>query len=226
MLYELRHYTAPDTTTLGALVNWFGEQTVPAWEAAGVRIVGAWTVEVGQAPRFTIILAYDDLNQRMEQNSTFLASDAWKAASAAAFNPSTSLVSGIDTAILQPTPYSADPLAFQSSGRGIWEERVYRAKDVRTAARVNQRFTEHTVHLFEKHGITPVAFWNVIIGADQPSLYYLVRYDDLAQRQPAWAAFRSDPDWQKAYAESEADGPLLLRTTSTLLMPTPFSPMQ
>src|SRR4051794_23564718 len=102
MLYELRHYTAPDTTTLGALVKWFGDQTVPAWEAAGVRIVGAWTVEVGQAPRFTIILAYDDLNQRMAQYGAFLASDAWKAASAAAFNVSTSLVSAIDTAILQP----------------------------------------------------------------------------------------------------------------------------
>lgn len=200
--------------------------TVPAWEAVGVRVVGSWTVEVGAAPRFTIILAFDDLNQRMEQFAAFAASDRWRAASAAAFANGTGLTSGIDTAIIQQTPYSPDPLAFQSSGRGIWEERVYRAKHARAAARVNQRFAEHTVTLFRKHGIAPVAFWNVVIGADQPSLYYLVRYDDLGQRQSAWANFRRDPEWQAAYTESEKDGPLLLRTTSTLLTPTAFSPMQ
>ena len=226
MIYELRHYTSPDTTTLAATVRWFGEHAVPAWEAVGVRIVGAWTVEVGTSPRFTIILGFDDLNQRMEQFAAFYASERWKAASAAAFASGAGLTSGIDTAILQPTPYSPDPRAFRSSGRGIWEERVYRAKHARAAARLNQRFAEHTITLFRKHGIAPVAFWNVVIGADQPALYYLVRYDDLAQRQGAWANFRRDPEWQAAYAASEQDGPLLLRTTSTLLAPAPFSPMQ
>jgi hypothetical protein len=227
MFYELRHYTAPDTTTLGALTNWFGEHAVPAWQAAGVRVVGCWTVELGQQPRFTAILAFDDLNQRTEQFQRFYASDSWKAATAALNARSGGMISGINTAILEPTAYSPDPFAFpRAEQRGVYEERVYRGITSRTTARVNQRFAEHTVRLFRKHGITPVAFWNVIIGADQPSIYYLVRYDDLAQRQPAWAAFRGDPDWQKAYTESEQNGPLLLRITSTLLMPTGFSPLQ
>ena len=227
MLYELRHYTPPDTTALAALSNWFGEYAVPAWQAAGIRVVGCWTVELGQQPRFTAILAFDDLNQRMEQFQRFYASDIWETATAAQYANGKGLIAEMNTAILEPTPYSPDPFAFpKAAQRGIYEERVYRAITSRTAARVNQRFAEHTIRLFQKHGITPVAFWNVIIGADQPSLYYLVRYDDLAQRQPAWAAFRADPDWQKAYVESEQDGPLLLRTTSTLLMPTRFSPLQ
>jgi NIPSNAP len=223
MLYELRHYTTPDTTTLGAFVAWYGKYIVPAYAAAGTRIVGCWTVELGQQPRFTAILAYDDANGWQEERAKFNASDEWRQAREA---QQAGMITGMDTAILEPTPYSPDPLAFASSGRGIWEERVYRGKTSRTMARVNQRFAEHTVHLFQKHGINPVAFWNVVVGADQPSIYYLVRYDDLAQRQPAWAAFRSDPAWQRAYAESEENGPLLLRTTSTLLMPTAFSPMQ
>jgi hypothetical protein len=223
MLYELRHYTTPDTTTLGAFVSWYGEYVVPAYAAARTRIVGCWTVEVGQQPRFTAILAYDDSGAWQEQRAAFYASDAWQQAREA---QQVRLVTGMDTALLEPTPYSPDPLAFASSGRGIWEERVYRGKTSRAMAWANQRFAEHTVRIFHQHGIVPVAFWNVVVGADQPSIYYLVRYDDLAQRQPAWDAFRADPEWQKAREESEENGPLLLRITSTLLMPTRFSPMQ
>jgi NIPSNAP len=227
MLYELRHYTAPDTTALGALTSWFGEHAVPSWQGAGMRVVGCWTVDLGQQPRLTAILGFEDLNQRMSQFQRFYASDLWKTATTALNVNGKALISGIDTAILEPTPYSPDPFALpQATQRGIFEERVYRGLTSRTTARVNQRFAEHTVRLFQKHGIKPVAFWNVLIGADQPSIYYLVRYDDLSQRQPAWASFRSDPEWQQASAESERDGALLLRITSTILAPTRFSPMQ
>ena len=109
---------------------------------------------------------------------------------------------------------------------GIFEERIYRAKDGRTFAGVNKRFNDHTTRIFAQHGITPVGFWTVEIGADQPSLYYLLRFDDLADYDPKWGAFRADPEWQQVRAESEKDGNLLLRIRSTILAPTPFSPMR
>jgi hypothetical protein len=82
------------------------------------------------------------------------------------------------------------------------------------------------VQIFAKHGIVPVGFWTVEIGADQPSLYYLLRFDNLAAYDPKWSAFRSDPEWQQVRAESEKDGNLLLWIRSTILAPTPFSPMR
>ncbi len=227
MLYEIHHYSAPDTTALGALTTWFSEHVVPAWKAVDMRVVGCFTATIGRSPRLTTITACEDLNQRMATRERLTASDQWKSAYAALYANGDGLISGVDTAILRLTDYSPDPFTFHNAAApGLFEERIYRGKTSRTMARVNQRFEEYTVRLFNEHGITPVAFWNVIIGADQPSLYYLVRYDSLSQRQPAWDSFRADPEWQQAYKESESAGPILLRTDSAILTPTPFSPMK
>jgi hypothetical protein len=38
-----------------------------------------------------------------------------------------------------------------------------------------------------------------------------------------WAKFQADPDWIKARAETEANGPLLTKVTNEILQPTSFS---
>lgn len=228
MLYELRHYTTPDTTSLGTLSGWFGEHVLPEWTARGMRVVGCWTVAIGEQPRFTTMLAYEDANQRQQQFGDFRQSNAWRQMEDRLYVGSTGLVTGIDTALLAPTPYSPDPFQFQNAGGtpGVFEERIYRARNARTFAGVNRRFNDHTVRIFGRHGITPVGFWTVEIGADQPSLYYLVRFDDLADYNPKWNAFRADPEWQQVREDSEKDGNLLLWIRSTILAPTAFSPMR
>lgn len=221
MLYELRHYTTPDTTSLGALVKGFGERVIPAWQSSGMRVVGCWTVAIGQQPRFTTMLAYDDANQRQEQFAAFRGTEAHQ------YIVNTGLVRGIDTALLSPTAYSPDPFQFMDAASpGIFEERVYRGLTPRAFDVVNKRFNDHTTRIFARHGIIPVGFWRVEIGADQPSLYYLLRFDDLGDYNPTWGAFRADPEWQQVREESERDGNILLRIQSTILAPTPFSPMR
>lgn len=228
MIYELRHYTTPDTSSLGALTSWFGEYVVPEWQARGMRVVGCWTVAIGQQPRFTTMLGYDDANQRQQQMGDFVRSDAWQQMEASLYTGANSLVTGIDTALLSPTPYSPDPFQFHNTGGapGVFEERIYRGRNGKMFAGVNRRFNDHTVGLFARHSIVPVGFWTVEVGADQPSLYYLIRFDDLGEYNPKWGAFRADPEWQRVRAESERDGNLLLWVRSTILTPTSFSPMQ
>jgi len=227
MLYELRHYTTPDTSTLGALTHLLGAQVIPEVQRLGIRVVGCWTVAIGQQPRLTMMLAFDDLHQREEQFAALYASDNWPRIMALASPNGNPLITGIESAILCPTPYSPDPFQFMNAASpGVFEERIYRGKDLRAFAAVNTRFNDHTVRIFANHGIIPVGFWTVEIGADQPSLYYLVRFDDLAEYTPKWNAFRGDPEWQRVRAESEKDGNILLRITSTILTPTPFSPMR
>lgn len=228
MLYELRHYTTPDTTSLSALTSVFGEHILPVAETHGMRVVGSWTVAIGQQPRFTVMLAFDDANQRQEQFASFLGSDAWRQAEPLLFPNGAALITGLDTALLRPTDYSPDSFRFMDAASpGVFEERIYRARNERTFAGVNRRFNDHTVRIFAKHGIVPVGFWTVDVGADQMlSLYYLLRFDSLGDYNPKWNAFRSDPEWQQVREDSERDGNLLLWIRSTILAPTPFSPMR
>ena len=227
MLYELRHYQTPDMSSMGALVGWFGESVVPEWQARGMRVVGCWTAAIGAQPRFTTLLAYDDANQRMQQFGDFRQSEAWRQIEERAFTGNVGLVAGFDTALLTATPYSPDPFQFMHADTpGVFEERIYRGVSTRGFAAVNRRFNDHTVRIFARHGIVPVGFWRVEVGADQPSLYYLVRFDNLGEYDPKWGAFRADPEWQKVRAESERDGNILRRISSTILTPTAFSPMR
>ncbi len=106
----------------------------------------------------------------------------------------------------------------------IYEWRVYEAVPGKMAA-LNNRFAKLTLRLFKKHGLTVVGFWQADIGTSNV-LYYMLAFDDLAQRDKAWAAFRVDPEWRQGRAESEREGPLVARVTSSILRPTSYSPMQ
>lgn len=107
----------------------------------------------------------------------------------------------------------------------IYELRVYTANPGCMPA-LRARFRDHTSRLFEKHGIKNIGYWTNLAGGQSDELYYMVAYEDLGARQPAWAAFIADPEWQAAYAESEKDGPLTHHTRNMLLSPTDFSPLR
>lgn len=107
----------------------------------------------------------------------------------------------------------------------IYELRIYEAMPGKMAA-LQQRFADHTVRLFEKHGMKVIGFWTNYVGGPSNQLIYMLAYEDLAERERCWAAFAADPEWQKAREESERDGPLTARIMSSFLRPTRFSPLQ
>jgi len=104
----------------------------------------------------------------------------------------------------------------------IYELRTYHCMPGKLPALL-KRFEGATLKLWEKHGIRQAGFWTVAIGGSNHDLYYLLAWESLAERDQKWAAFASDPDWQKARAESEKDGPILTHFTNQILAPTSFS---
>ncbi len=91
------------------------------------------------------------------------------------------------------------------------------------AEALNRRMADHTVALFARHGIEVVGFWE---PQDASKLVYLVRFKGPEQREEAWKRFQADPEWQSIKAESEKEGPLFVSQDSTLLWPTPYSPLK
>ena len=104
----------------------------------------------------------------------------------------------------------------------LYEMRVYDARAGKLPA-LNDRFANHTTGFFKDHGIGIVGFWTAEIGTSN-QLTYMLSFDSMADREEKWAAFGADPDWQKARAESERDGPLTVKTQSSILQPTAYSP--
>jgi hypothetical protein len=104
----------------------------------------------------------------------------------------------------------------------IHELRIYRTVPGRLP-NLLARFQNHTLRLWEKHGIRQAGFWTTLVGESSNELTYLIAWESLAERESKWNAFQSDPEWIQARAESEKDGPINLNISNQLLTPTAFS---
>ena len=103
-----------------------------------------------------------------------------------------------------------------------FEMRVYYAPPGKLDA-LNARFRDHTLRLFEKHGIANIGYWMPIDNKDN-KLTYLLAYPSREVRDKSWKAFQADPEWQKAYKESEANGKLVGKSEQFFLTATDYSP--
>lgn len=89
---------------------------------------------------------------------------------------------------------------------------------------LQSRFRDHTMKLFAKHGIKVVGFWTPSEGAGKDKmLVYVCEYANKDARTAAWKAFRADPDWVKAKAESEVNGSLTEKVEETFMTSTDYA---
>ena len=216
MLYELRVYDAMPGK-LGALNDRFANHTTGFFKNHGIGIVGFWTAVIGTSNQLTYILSFDDMADREKKWGAFQADPGWHKARADSETDGP-LNARVQNSFMQLTPYSPEPKITTN----LQELRVYNAVPGKLPA-LNTRFADHTTHLFEKHGIKNVGYWTKDVGTSN-QLFYMVGHASLADREKNWAAFGSDPDWQKARAASEVDGPLTTHTHSSILQATAYSP--
>ena len=107
----------------------------------------------------------------------------------------------------------------------IYEYRAYEAAPGKLEA-LNARFRNHTLGIFERHGIKNIGYWTASVGDYSDRLIYIVAFEDEGHRERAWAEFSADPEWNRVRAESEVDGALVARVFNSLLSPTDYSPLQ
>jgi hypothetical protein len=109
----------------------------------------------------------------------------------------------------------------------VFELRTYHASPGKLDA-LHARFRDHTIALFERHGMAVVGFW-VPTDPNQGSadtLIYILAHKNRAAADASWAAFRADPEWVRVRAESEKNGSLTTKVDSVFMSPTDYSPMK
>jgi hypothetical protein len=104
----------------------------------------------------------------------------------------------------------------------IYELRIYECVPGRLPD-LNKRFSTITLKIWERHGIKQAGFWTTLIGESNMTLYYMLAWESLADRETKWAAFMADPEWHSARAKTEENGPIVAKVTNYILGPTPYS---
>jgi hypothetical protein len=105
----------------------------------------------------------------------------------------------------------------------VYELRTYTSYDGKLEA-VKARFRDHTIAIFKRHGMESIGYW---VPQDpeksKNTLIYILAHPSLEAAKKNWAAFQADPEWVKVKAETEAAGPIVLKTESVFMTPSAFS---
>jgi hypothetical protein len=113
----------------------------------------------------------------------------------------------------------------KSSDR-VFELRTYTTHPGRLDA-LHARFAEHTIPLFERHGMTNIGYF---VPQDAPlaenTLIYIVAHDSREAAKASWAAFVADPDWQEAREASMRDGLIVDKIENVFMSATDYSMMK
>src|SRR5260370_17304835 len=101
----------------------------------------------------------------------------------------------------------------QSANR-VFEIRTYTCNEGKLGD-LNARFRNHTMRIFEKHGMTNIGYW---VPQDPPlsqnTLIYIIAHESRDAATKNWEAFRTDPEWPKVAKESQPNGKLLTHVYS------------
>jgi len=135
------------------------------------------------------------------------------------------LACGVLCGLVAVVAYSAGfTRGADKAAKRVYELRTYTTEPGRLPA-LHARFRDHTMRLFEKHGIHNEMYW---VPTDEKlkdnTLIYVVSHASLDAAKKSWAEFINDPEWKKASEASEQDGKIVARIEKHYMTVTDYSP--
>src|SRR5256885_1631893 len=111
----------------------------------------------------------------------------------------------------------AASLASVSLTHAAADTRVYELRTYTTTPgsldKLLARFRDHTMRIFERHGMTNVAYFVPMDekdGAGQ-KLVYLLSYPNRDAAKAAWEEFGADPEWKDVAKKSQVNGKIVAK---------------
>ena len=230
-LYVWRQYIVRTGTQPQRLAEFLKNAAIPALNRLGHKPIGVFEVVAGvPSPSVFVLTPSSSLAQvaaveaGLEKDAEFMkAADAY--INAPATDPvyvrqEVSLLSAFPN-----VPRIEVPAGTASGARRLFELRIYESHNERAHRAKVRMFTEMgEVDIFRRVGLTPVFFARTLIGPRMPNLIYMLVHDNLAAREKSWAAFGSDPEWQKLRATPAFSDPeIVSNITTVFLRPAPYS---
>lgn len=229
-VYEMRiYYAAPGK--LDALHARFKDHTIKLFEKHGLKN-GGYFIPIGENKDNKLVywIAAPSKEAHSKSFKAFGADPDWKKAYAESEKDG-KLVTKFESKFMTATDYSPAMKLAQSKDDRVFELRTYTASKG-NLGNLNDRFKNHTLKLFEKHGMTNVVYWNVLKGekGDDTQLIYFLAHKSPDSAKKSFDAFRTDPDWVAARKASEekAGGSLTEKggVVSEFLKPADYSPLK
>jgi hypothetical protein len=210
-VYELRIYYSPEGK-LDTLHARFRDHTMNLFEKHGIENVGYWVPIDNKENKLAYIIAHPSREAAKENWAAFFKDPDWqKAAKESEANGK--IVAKVESYFMELTDYSPVPKPLAGGAEHVFEFRTYTTEPGRMDE-LNARFRDHTMKLFEKHGMKNVAYFNRMKDQKDAdvTLFYILAHKSEDAAKESFTAFRNDPNWiaVKKASEEKAGGSLTI----------------
>ncbi len=223
---ELRRYHLLPGARQGAFMTFLGDVAIPAMNRAGVSPIGAFTVVYGEnAPSLLLVLTHATLDSVVSLRERLAADAEYTRAGASILDAPLSDPAFVRVESTLLRAFEAMPAVERSAMEAksrLFELRTYESHSDRAALNKLKMFNAGEIPIFRNAGLTPVFFGETVIGANMPSLTYMVTFADMAARDAAWGRFGKDPEWKKLSSDPQYQDNVSA-ISDIILQPTAFS---
>jgi len=213
VIYELRIYTLKP----GMQGEFIKLNSEVAWPIRGNKhgtLVGCWTSEIGALNQFYHLWSYPSLGERETLRAGLATNPDWSEKYTSKVR---SMMDHQENMLLN---LDSDVGFRPVEGKGhLYELRIYRGRDGMLPAWA--KLFKEVLPEREKYSKI-VGLWTTEVGGLNAAAHLWV-YDDLNQRMAARGADLKDPAWSAFLPKGP---PNLQEMSSTILVPTPISPLQ
>jgi NIPSNAP len=224
--YELRFYQLTGGTKVKLAHDYLREAAIPALNRIGIRPVGVFNTLVGPiSPSIHVLLPHRSLESVATLEERLWA-DADYVKRGAAFLDAPAddpIYVRYESSLMQA--FSCHPrITPPPKGKRIFELRTYESSSKKYNLNKVEMFNSGEVDIFIRSGFHPVFFGEKLIGQRMPNLTYMLSIGTMEERNKAWEAFSSDPEWKKLTSSPKfSGGPNVVNITNYFLSPAPYS---
>lgn len=219
-LFEMRIYYAEDGK-LDALVERFRKHTVKLFKKHGMENIGYWLPIQNDKNQLIYVLAYPDMAAREASWKAFGSDPKWKKVQQAS-EANGKIVARVESIFMKATDFSPKITSSKKKNR-VFELRTYTQAPDKLEVLLT-RFRNHTLALFEKHGMTNMPYWTTVEKEGvQPKLVYFLAHNSEDAGKKSFENFVKDPEWIRVKTDSEKNGKVIEKLESVYMKALPFS---
>jgi hypothetical protein len=216
--YQMRNSKSDQVGRTGAFIS---QVYAPAARRAGIAPIGVFSAVIApESPFLLVVSSYPSLGD-MQTAMEKLARDSEYAKGLAEFdaNPELPYIR-IENTLLRcfDSFPSLEKGKTPAASDRIFELRTYESDNETTVKRKIKMFGDGEIAIFERCGLQPVFFGEALAGARLPRITYMVAYNNMAERDKAWAAFGADPEWRKLRATPGLTDPEIVANISNSIL--------
>jgi hypothetical protein len=228
--YELRRYHLANGPQRKLCEDFFRDALIPALNRLGVSPVGVFDVSIGPETPSIYVLIPSSSAETILLAESRLAQDAEYLKAGAAFlntpakEPAFDRMESSFLHAFEKWPKLTPPAATATRAPRIFELRIYEGATDQDHKRKVEMMQSGEADIFNKVGAAQVFYGDTLIGQRLPNLTYMLAFDNLADRDKKWAAFRASDEWKALSTQPRYSFEAIVSNiTNLILTPTAYS---